>query len=290
MASVLVTGSNGYVGSKLIRRLEGDNHTVVATARSGSGARLDVTSFDPALLIGMDTLVHLAALVHKPKTLDSEFLNVNVKATLKLAQASENAGVKKFIYLSTIGVHGNASDKSISEDSPLNPQTPYARSKRDAETELQNWARNSKTELIILRPTMIYGPQAPGSPKKLISAIRLGLPLPFGSLTNRRSFLHIDNLTDLIAYFVNSGKPPSNTYVVSDFESGTPADLAIYLANVSNLKVKILPFPPSLLKTALNLLGRNEMVSQLCESLIVDCRRLYHDLNWRPLLKAFEIR
>jgi nucleoside-diphosphate-sugar epimerase len=290
VSNILITGAAGYIGQHLTRELSDEGHTVLPTDKRGLPTILDILNFDSNLLNGIDVVIHTAALVHKPSATSDEYFKINVEGTLNLARACVQQKVKHLIFFSTIGVHGNHSTESTCENSPLNPQTPYAKSKLQAEEKLRVFAKSEGLGVTILRPTMVYGPDAPGNVERLRKIIALGVPLPFALLHNQRSFLHIKNLAGAISAIISRNAVPNETYVISDFQSGTPGDLARYIAKTAGKNVRLLPVPKNLLVNVLKLLRRHEMISQLCESLVVDNRRIHHEIGWQPSMKAFETK
>ena len=205
--AVLLTGASGFVGNAVAPVLQRDGWEVrKAGHRHAGGAMLKLnlapdTDWSPAL-DGCEMVVHLAARVHLLRE-DSRdplaaFRRVNTAGTLSLAQAAAQAGVRRFVFVSSVAVHGRASARPITEaDTPL-PESPYAMSKLEAELGLRQLADETGMEVVILRPPLTYGPRVKGRFLQLLQWCQRGLPLPLGAIRNQRSFIGVDNLATAI--------------------------------------------------------------------------------------------
>ena len=229
---ILVTGANGFIGSHVIEALSTKGYIVKAVARNAlrsSSANVEMIAADLSLPIdwgealgGVSTIIHLAARVHQmneaPQMALDEFKNINTRATLELAEQAAKAGVNRFIYLSTIAVNGafTLPGECFAEVSTPCPQSSYAISKYEAELGLQKIAQQYPMEVVIVRPPMVYGANAPGNFSKLVSLIKTRIPLPFGCAKNPRSFIFIGNLVSFIETCINHPAAGNQLFLVSD--------------------------------------------------------------------------
>lgn len=303
---ILVTGASGFVGQTLVIDLCQRGYTVRAAVRSDEShdsllqlkANLNLSQLtiikvgemdehtDWSLaLLGVDTVIHCAARAHILKDRNENplalFRRINTKATIDLAHESSRLGVKRFIFLSSIQVLGNTSGAlPLSEQSQPNPQSPYAQSKTEAEIELL--ALTTAMERVIIRPPLIYGPGVKGNLQKLIQLIKKGLPLPLGSVRNRRQLIGIHNLTDFIIHCVENPKAANQTFVVSDKEVLTTTDLIKAIAKGIGKKPRLIPIPHKLLHTIFRTLGRTRLSEQLLANLEIDFSKASALLDWQP--------
>lgn len=296
---VLVTGANGFVGQALVRELSTRGHRVTATSPTGDpvpGAARNVslvdlsgsTDFSRALEDGPDGVIHLAARAHvlkedHPDPL-SLYRQINTEATITLARAAAAQGVRRFVFVSSIGVHGVVPGQAIREDSPIDPEEPYAVSKWEAEQALREIARESDLEVCIIRPPLVYGPGVRANFLRLIKLAGSGYPLPLGSVRNRRSFIGLHNLCDLLAHCLEHPAAPGATFVVRDGEDLSTPELIARLAELMGSRTRCLPFPTPLLRLGGAVLGKGREVERLLGSLTVDDSRIRHDLGWKPPL------
>jgi len=249
-------------------------------------------------LNGIDQVIHLAAHAHilyedKPNA-EAEFFKVNTEGTANLVKQSIQAGVKNFIFISSIGAMATLSNHPLTETSPCQPDTPYGRSKLQAEQALIKLASQSNMTWTILRPTLVYGSGNPGNMERLIKLINRGLPLPFGSVNNGRSLLYVGNLVDAIATCLTHPNAKNQTFLVSDGQDLSTPELIRKIAYHLERPCHLLPVPPSLLKMAGHLGDTIEQFTQrplplnrstidrLLGSLVVDSSHIRNTLNWEP--------
>jgi nucleoside-diphosphate-sugar epimerase len=215
--------------------------------------RLDELS---AVVADCDIVVHLAALAHQAGSAGvgrwPEFSRVNVESTRLLAKAARESGVRRLIFASSVAAICSHSEDWVDERTPPDPQSDYGRSKLEAERALETELRDSRTDWCIVRPPLVYGPGSPGNMARLIRLIERGLPLPFGSIRNRRSFIFIDNLVDALATIVNQSQAIRSTYMLSDGSDFATPDLIVSLAAAAGRRVRLLRVPVGMLK----LMGR----------------------------------
>jgi nucleoside-diphosphate-sugar epimerase len=295
---ILVTGANGFVGSQLSETLAKSGHEVRNTARSlasnSSTTRelitCDLESADNLdhLTTGCDAIVHLAGRAHvmsdNPATSESLYVSANVDVTRKLAQSASRTGVKRMILMSSVKVNGESTTINTpftSQDIP-DPQDPYGRSKAQAEQALWEITSTSDLEGVVIRPPLVYGPGVRANFASLIGIVGRGLPLPLGSIQNKRSFVSLDNLVDLISTTVQSPNAAGNTFLVSDGHDLSTPELVRSIASALDQSPKLFPFPSALLKLAATASGKRGAYDRLCGSLTVDIALTKQKLSWTP--------
>jgi nucleoside-diphosphate-sugar epimerase len=301
---VLTTGSNGFVGKSLLSALHAKAHDISAPMRAPSDQGASLSSLIVgdinagtnwvAALDGADAVIHLAARVHimRDTTRDplAEFRRVNTEGTLNLARQAADAGVHRFIFLSTIGVNGNATQPEVAfkENDAARPHDPYSVSKHEAEVGLRGIARSTGMEVVIIRPTLVYGKNAPGNFGKLTRLVACGIPLPLASIPNRRSLVGIDNLVDFIITCLEHPAAANETFLISDGEDLSTPDLIQRMARAMNRPAHLLPVPKSMLMAAATMLGKHDMAQRLCSSLRVDTLKARTLLAWNPPVSVDE--
>lgn len=302
---LLITGATGFIGKALITTLarNAQRHpqdTLRACVRRSEVVFPDhvevVTVPDltadtdwTTALAGIDTIVHTAARVHvMDETADSplaEFRRINVDATLALAQQACNAGVRRFVFLSSIKVNGeaNAPGRPYTADDLPQPTDPYGISKYEAEQGLLALAQQSGLEVVIIRPVLVYGPGVKANFLSMMRWLDKALPLPFGAITNnRRSMVALDNLVDLITICLRHRAAVNQIFLVSDGEDLSTTALLQRTAHALQRRARLLPVPVIVLATAARLLGRGQFSQRLCGSLQVDIGKTTKLLQWRP--------
>lgn len=297
---VVVTGANGYVGSHCCAALKQAGYIVRGTIRTAQP--LDVETFVTGdvgpdtdwthALDGADVVIHTAARVHifdetEPDSL-AAFRRVNVAGTIRLAQQAAAAGVKRFLFISTVGIFGQKTPPDIpfTEKSPPHPYNPYAQSKWEAEQHLQSL--NADMEIVIVRAPLVYGPGAPGNFDRLVRWVSKGVPLPLGGLNNRRSFVGIDNLVDFLVLCVEHPAAAGQTLLVTDGEDLSTTQLIQHLARAQGKNILLIPVPPHPVRWALQLLGRQRLADQLYGSLVIDSSQTRQLTGWTPPVAVAE--
>jgi len=246
-----------------------------------------------AALHSVEAVVHLAAHVHRLARSDEEaddrYFQVNTLGTEHLAQEAAKAGVKRFVYLSSIKVHGEFTDAAgdatggrLSEADPCQPLDPYGISKAEAERRLGAIASATGMELVIIRSPLVYGPGVKANFERLLGMVARGLPLPLASVRNGRSLIFLDNLVDFILCALQHPAAAGQTFLVSDGEDLSTPELIQRIAGAMGRSVRLWPCPVSVLRWAGCLLGRSAEVNRLCGSLRVDSRKARELLGWQP--------
>lgn len=297
---VLVTGANGFIGRRVVARLMAEGIDVVGAVRSRTGETWEVDSPSlgaqgdwEACLAGRTLVVHTAGRAH---VLDERMENpidafraVNRDGSIRLAEQAVQAGVKRFVFLSSIGVNGVQNTRPFTEADIAVPLEPYAISKLEAEQALMSIAGKTGMEVVIVRPPLVYGPDAPGNFGRLVRAVQRGLPLPLGAVRkNRRTLVALDNLVDLILTCMHHPDAANQIFLAGDAEDLSTTDLLQRLADAMDVPVRLLPVPVWLLSMGATLLGRRTMIDRLCGSLQVSIDKARARLGWVPPLTVHE--
>lgn len=299
---VMITGANGFIGSALCEHLAARGYRVIGVVRRREAAR----RLDPALEVcvvpdiagavdwaplvqGVDCIVHLAAFVHETPVgllpaAKARYQRLNVDATRRLAQAAAAAGVKRLIYISTVKVHGEKSlpDQVFTERMALAPKGPYAESKLQAEQVLRAIERDTGTEVVIIRPPLVYGPGVKANFLRLIRLVEQGIPLPLANVDNRRSFVYLGNLIDALVRCIEHPAAAGQTFLVSDGEDVSTPQLVRNLAIALGREARLVAVPLGLLRFVGGLSGGLASVDRLVDSLLIDDSRIRATLDWTP--------
>lgn len=294
--NLLLTGITGFLGNQLAQRLILDaGVNVTATVRSdtelsvakvfiNNGLQSD-TDWSSALG-GQQVVIHMAARAHvmDSKAIDSltEYRRVNVEGTLKLAKQAAAAGVKRFIFISSIGVNGNINSRPFTPGDQPKPAEPYARSKWEAEQGLWKIQQETEMELVIIRPPLVYGPNAPGNFGNLVRWVSKGVPLPLGAIHNKRSLVGIDNLVDLIIRCIDHPAAANQVFLAGDGEDLSTTELLRGVGRAMGKPARLIPVPAGMLQLGATLLGKRAMAQRLLGSLQVDISKTCELLNWKP--------
>ena len=298
MKRFLVTGANGFVGRHLCMTLKENEFNVSAVVRHPSLPIVanecilveDINSQInwSSILVEIDTVIHLAARVH---VLDEQaqdplekFLEVNLHGTLNLAKQAVVAGVRRFVFVSSIGVNGafTCTNNKFKEDSLSYPQNAYAVSKWEAEQALHRLAHETGLEVVILRPPLVYGANAPGNFAQMLRAVLHHFPLPLSSIHNQRDFIYVGNLVDALITCATNPTAAGKTYLVRDGECISTPDLIRHLAKALGKRCFVFPFPIFIMKLLAKLLGKSAAVDRLTQSLQIDDSKIRRELGWKP--------
>jgi nucleoside-diphosphate-sugar epimerase len=246
-------------------------------------------------LYGVDVVVHVAARAHimRDEVSDplAEYRRVNRDATLALARMAAEAGVNRFVFVSSIGVNGNQTVKPFSESDEAHPHDAYSLSKYVAEQGLLAIARETGMEVVIIRPPLVYGVNAPGNFGSLVKWVKKGVPLPLGAVRNLRSLVALDNLVDFIALCADPDRSPNaanEVFLISDGVDVSTSDLLLKVAKACGVKSRLLPVPVGLMRFAAKVLGKGAVADRLFGNLQVDSSKARDLLGWKPVVTMDE--
>ncbi len=283
---LLITGATGFIGEELVKKLDFENITIFSRKIISNINTINYSLED--LLVKKcineqyDCAIHLAGLAHTNHSLD-EFKKVNVESTLALARQLAENGLRRFIFISSIGVNGNRTiELPFSELSKPNPHADYAISKYKAEIKLTKLSEELNFELVIIRPPLVYGENTPGNFKSLYSIIKSGIPLPFGLVNNSRSFISVSNLCDFIAITTTHPKAIGEVFLVSDDDNISTKKLVETIWKAKNINSFLIPVPIFIFKLFFKLVGLSSMAVQLFDNLEVDNSKAKKLLGWSP--------
>lgn len=307
--NILVTGANGFVGLSLCQEIVSKEWSVWGTVRSLSQANALPSKVQSILIDSLvnakllenvlseiDCVVHLAARVHQMNDIAVDpleaFREVNTHATANLARLATAKGVKRFVYISSIKVNGegnnfstkqtdNSSNVYTEEDLPT-PQDPYGISKLEAEQSLHQIASETGLEVVILRPPLIYGPKVKANFLQLLRLVKLGIPLPFGSIKNARSLLYIGNFVNAISTCIDHPKAAGQTFLISDGEDVSTPELIRRIAKALGQRDRLFSMQYSWLESIGRLTRKSSTIERLTGSLRVNSRKIQQTLNWKP--------
>jgi len=300
---VLVTGASGFVGRSVCDRLVAQGMNVTGAVRRP--AAQSVPGMDYRLvgdlgidtdwreaLMGVDTIVHCAARVHVMRETNADplaaFRTANVAGTLRLARQAAVTGVRRFIFLSTVKVHGEGGSDAYRETDVPTPQDAYGTSKYEAEVGLREISAQTGIQLVVVRPPLIYGPGVQANFQLLMRTLARGIPLPLGAIHNRRSLVGLGNLIDLIVTCIEHPNAVNETFLVSDGEDLSTTELIHRLARAMNRPARLISVPMATVRAGLTLLGRRELASRLCGTLLVNITKAHTLLGWAPPVRVDE--
>ncbi|MGY3926388.1 NAD-dependent epimerase/dehydratase family protein [Aeromonas simiae] len=295
--NILLTGATGFIGRSVLQRLvlqtDIDVHTYGRRAPMGCvlnhiNGELGESDKLHTALIGIDVVIHCAALAHMVGSYD-DINKINVVATLDLARQAVAAGTKRFIFISSIGVNGSCShDRAFRYDDVAAPWGEYSKSKYLAEKALLHLSAETGLEVVIIRPPLVYGHNAPGNFGKLLMAIDKGAILPLGRVNNKRSFVAIDNLVDLIFTCISHPTAANKVFLVSDDHDISTTELLILMAQAAGRPSRLLPVPLSVLRFVGRVTGKRAVIDRICNNLQLDISYTKKMLNWRPPISLKE--
>ncbi len=303
---LLITGATGFIGRALISRtVTNSNYDIYATVRqlvSDFPSTVNQWKFDGIfshtdwgnVLQGVDCIIHAASRVHIMLDTASnpleEFRNVNTSGTLNLARQAAELGVNRFIYLSSIKVNGETTmlDFPFTENDKYIPEDPYALSKYEAEQGLLELAINTKMEVVIIRPPLVYGPDVKANFLSMMCWLNRGIPLPFGAIHNKRSLVALDNLVDLISTCIEHPAAANQIFLAGDDEDLSTTELLRRVTLIMGKPSRLVPVPHVLLEAGLKMIGKIDLAQRLCASLQVDINKAKKLLDWTPPINVNE--
>ncbi len=300
MRTALVTGANGFIGRALCRQLERQDFKVHAAIRQMTPDRqvpnahlfpvgdLSATTDWYSALLGVDCVFHLAATVHQPENQDDRLYDTTIlDATRRLVEQAISAGVKRFIYISTTKVYGKeTSTKCISEMDPCYPDDPYGRAKLAAEKMLAELAKGSQLEWVIIRPPLVYGPEAKGNFQRLVSLVNRMPVLPLGRASLPRSIISVENLVDFIITCARESAANKQTFNISDGRDLSTQEICQLIAKSLGKKCWLMPIPAWWLRLTLRLIGKEALFNKLFGGLCYDIDHAKQVLCWKPAVSV----
>ena len=301
---VVVTGASGFVGRALCARLAAAGHQVIGVVRrpvqlaGGAQARVVPESAGDSvwreLMTGIDAVVDLTVRHSRAGRADRDQMRqlrlVNVDAMCRMARQAAAAGVHRFVYLSSVAVHGNESgtDCPFDENDAPNPQSAYALSKLEAERALVGLCTESNMQCVIIRPPLVYGPAARGNLAALVRWVCSGWPIPLGAVSNARSLVAIDNLTDFIERCLTHPGAAGQTFLVSDGQDLSTPDLIRHIAKAWRVPLRLVSVPVPVLRGLGLLTGQSQTIGRLCGNLQLTMEKAQRVLQWVPPISVAE--
>jgi nucleoside-diphosphate-sugar epimerase len=292
---VLVSGANGFIGTALCSYLSSLGHSVVPAVRRPCGIKGEhVVGDKPSwmhALVGCSSVVHLAGRAHVMQDHEPDpmkaFRAANVVTAIELANLAVEAGVRRFVFMSTIKVNGEGTTPGcrFKPDDLTAPQDPYAISKWEAESRLLEIARNTGLEVVIIRPPLVYGPGVKGNFASLIRWVTSGVPLPLGAIYNCRSMIALENLVSFAALCADaqaSTNAKDQIFLISDGEDVSTSELLRKVAKAYGCNCWLLPLPSGLIRFVARLVNKKSLADRLLDSLVIDGSKASDTLGWHP--------
>lgn len=293
MALTLVTGASGFIGRVLVREMQNRGITVRGVSRTNSNSLVRIDSYGPPMnwapiLAGVETVIHLAGRVHVMRETSTDplraFRKDNVEATLHLARGSANAGVRRFVFVSTIKVNGERTEagRPFTAEDPPNPQDPYALSKAEAETALFALGQDTGMEIVVIRPPVVHGPGVRGNLGLLAAWAERGFPSPFAAINNRRSWVHVLNLCELLVLAASHPEAAEQVFLVSDGRDVSTHEMLMEMAKYGRKQPISIPVNPFVFRAARLLPVFRHIHDRMFQNLEVDISKTIRLLGYAP--------
>lgn len=278
--NILVAGAHGFVGKALCVYLISRGHSVSRISRNDPEQSFTPNTFD--------CMVNLAARAHIMHETDKDayraYAEINVDYTLKMAMLAQKLNIKRFIYLSSVKVNGEYTTTPFTESDTPHPLDNYGRTKLEAEIALKDYCATQGLELVLIRPPLIYGPQVKANFKSLVQICKKTIPLPFGSICNKRSLVSLQNLNNFIELCCIHPAAANQTFLISDDHDVSTTELIKTIRWAVGQKPLLLPVPERLLKLTLSLLGKKNLSDRLLGNLQVNITKAKDLLDWKPVI------
>ena len=294
--NILVTGSTGFVGSRVVKLARKRDWAVTPVVRKQIEPltnslvipSIDASTDWSSAFEGVDCVVHCAARVHQMNEIEQDALTAyretNTFGTLNLAKQAAEAGVKRFVFVSSIKVNGEFSEPNLPFEPNLNntPQDPYGLSKYEAEVELAKLSKEIDLEVVIIRPPLVYGPGVKANFLSMMRLIDKGIPLPFGAIKNQRSLVYLDNLSNLILTCCEHPLAPGYTFLASDDHDVSTTQLMRTITLSMGKSPRLIPIPMSWIQAGSSVLKKKHIAQRVCGNLQVDIGLTKEILGWKP--------
>jgi len=302
---ILITGGTGFVGKALVDYLLNEQIKICLAVRKrvkslpDIASQVELSNMSPTFnwsraLHSVSTIIHLAARVHIMNDNDdnplAEFRKVNTEVTLNLARQAADAGVKRFVFISSVKVNGEATmlGSHFRPEDRFIPDDPYGLSKYEAEQGLLAIAKETGMEVVIIRPPLVYGPQVRANFASMMRWVNKGTPLPFGAIKNKRSLVAIDNLVSFINHCIEHPKAANEVFLISDGEDVSTTELLKKVSRSFGRKSRLIPVPVWLMTAAAKMIGKGDVANRLFGSLQVDSSKARDLLGWKPVITMDE--
>ncbi|WP_305464037.1 NAD-dependent epimerase/dehydratase family protein [Photobacterium leiognathi] len=292
MEKILLTGATGFVGSAILKQLVDQGYDVVSSSRIASNKNILLLDLEEDFevteqLDGIQYIIHAAARVHcmnDSKEDEQRYIDSNVTATVNLAKQAIQAGVKRFIFISSIKVNGESTTgrKPFSSSDIPSPEDAYGQSKCKAEKALLELAKTSNMEIVIVRPPLVYGPNVKANFASLMNLASKPILLPFGSVNNKRSFIFVENLADFVVHVLKHPLAQNKVWCVSDDNDLSLSQLLSLLIKFTHSKAILVNLPPKLIVFLLFFLGKKNVADRLVGDLQVNILKTKNNLGWTP--------
>lgn len=291
---VFITGITGFVGSAVARKMNEEGYQVSGQARTSTHSKYEThqlpltpTTQWKALLKDVDIVIHCAAQVHQMngrKDEISSYIDVNTAATINLAKQAQKEGVKRFLFISSIKVNGERSLEGVpfTEHIDSKPNDPYGLSKYLAEQQLQESCQHTGMDYVIIRPPLVYGPGVKANFLTMMNLVRKRMPIPLGSVSNKRSMIYIENLADAVVRCIEHNKAANQTFLVSDDDDVSTPRLLNSIGRHMDNKTRLIAIPESWISIGLKILKKGAIADKITGNLQLDITKIKTVLDWNP--------